>query len=88
MFYGIDTRVSGYLPEIHPVPIGSGCCAQVYIGMLDITHLSLQSRKRIEARFRESLSSGKVSGFQIPVAIKVLHPDVAKSFARDLVPML
>lgn len=66
------------------MPIGSGCCAQVYLGMLDIRQLSLKSRKSLEKRFRESVASGKSYGTRMQVAIKVLHPDIALNFARDL----
>ena len=72
------------LPEINSEPIGSGCCAQVYVGMLDIRMLSLAMRKRLEHRFRESVASGRAYGTRMLVAIKVLHPDIALNFSRDL----
>ena len=61
-----------------------GCCAQVYVGLLDVTQLTLESRKCLESRVRQNSISGKDFGVKIPVAIKVLHPDVALNFSRDL----
>ena len=57
---------------------------QVYSGFVNVTHLSLESRKRLEHRVRKNTVSGHGYGVQLPVAIKVLHPEIAESFARDL----
>jgi predicted unusual protein kinase regulating ubiquinone biosynthesis (AarF/ABC1/UbiB family) len=51
---------------------------------MDVTQLSLESRKSLESRIRQNSFSGKDFGVKLPVAIKVLHPDVAFNFSRDL----
>lgn len=62
--------------DINRVPIGSGCVAQVYKWSLKKSSVS-DSPMSTLMNAEEPLSS-------IPVAVKVLHPDIVVSVKRDI----
>ena len=60
-------------------PIGSGCVAQVYRGQL----CSQQQSNGSETAPRGALGDGAVAP-AVPVAIKVLHPNIVKKMEQDI----
>ncbi|KAK2586364.1 hypothetical protein KPH14_010654 [Odynerus spinipes] len=91
--YGPDWR-NVFVEFENEVPIGSGCCAQVYKAWVDLNAHAGRIQEPQLSRFVEKKVFGGVSdecekidraGRNLqPVAVKVLHPGIQRQMKRDL----
>lgn len=79
--FGGKANVDAIFADINPVPVGSGCCAQVYQAWLNVQHLTSKTRGQL------ILDNRWTDKQLLEVAVKVLHPNIEARFARDLAVM-
>ncbi|XP_059141822.1 uncharacterized aarF domain-containing protein kinase 2-like [Physella acuta] len=68
-------------------PIGSGCIGQVYKGFISsefIPSSYVRDKKELSNKHIKADNANGRADAVFPVAIKILHPDVVKTFERDL----